>query len=501
MRARGPRSLRARLLTATLVLAAIGLAVAGVATYRFEESFLLRRVDQQLAVAAQPGGPIDRDLDILHGLDGGFGGPPSGAGVPPGTWAAFVDTRGVPVGQVAHYLGYGYDIRQVPGPTLPRGWPGSWSAGSAPGRPGTRARFFTASAQNGAPIRYRVVAQPLVDEPWSIVVAVPLSDVAATLSRLLIVEVLVALAVLVGLGVLAWWLVRLGLRPLEAIGETAGAIAAGDLSRRVDPAEPTTEVGRLGLSLNAMLGQIEESFERQRATEERLRRFVADASHELRTPLTSIRGYAELFRRGAAARPGDLAKAMDRIEAEAARMGVLVEDLLLLARLDQKLPLALDEVDVSDLARRAVDDARAVDPGRPLSFEADGPVVVRGDGLRLRQILDNLMANVRVHTPAGTPAHVTVRRDDGAGIVDVADEGPGIDPSSGGRIFERFYRADAGRSREMGGAGLGLAIAAEIARAHGGALDLIPVERGATFRLTLPMGGGEGSGPSRPGAA
>jgi len=491
---RGPRSLRGRLLSATLVLAAIGLAVAGASTYHFLESFLLRRVDQQLAVAAQPGGPIDRDLDTAHGLGGGFGRGPSGAGVPPGTWAAFLDLQGQPIPPVAHYLGYGYDSRHVPGPKLPARWPGTWPAS---GQAGTPARFLTAPAQNGASITYRVVAEPLVDEQASIVVAVPLSDVSATLHRLLLVEILVALAVLAGLGALAWWLVRLGLRPLEAIGDTAGAIAAGDLSRRVDPAEPTTEVGRLGLSLNVMLGQIEESFERQRATEERLRRFVADASHELRTPLTSIRGYAELFRRGAATRPEDLAKAMDRIEAEASRMGVLVEDLLLLARLDQGLPLVFDSVDLSGVARRAVEDARAADPGRPLSFDGDGPLVVSGDEVRLRQIMDNLLANVRVHTPAGTPARVGVSREDGRALVDVADEGPGVSLHETSRIFERFYRSDAGRSREMGGAGLGLAIAAEIARAHGGSLELVPSESGATFRLSLPVPT-SGTAPARP---
>jgi two-component system OmpR family sensor kinase len=300
--------------------------------------------------------------------------------VQPRTWAAFVDASGHVIGQSVSFQAY--HGQHVPAPVLPPGWPGAWTdLGS--GADASAARFCTAPARSGS-VTYRAVAEPLINRQGSIVVAVPLSDVAATVHRLLVVEVLVALAVLAGLGVLGWWLVRVGLRPLADIGDTAGAIAAGDLSRRVEPAEPSTEVGRLGLSLNAMLGQIEDSFERQRATEDRLRRFVADASHELRTPLTSIRGYSELFRRGAAERPGDLAKAMERIEAEAARMGVLVDDLLLLARLDQGLPLAREDVDVTALARRAVEGARTADAARPLSIEVDRPVVVRGDEGRLR---------------------------------------------------------------------------------------------------------------------
>jgi two-component system, OmpR family, sensor kinase len=296
----------------------------------------------------------------------------------------------------------------------------------------------------------------------------------------------VAAGVLVAAGGAGWFLVRRGLRPLDTIAETAGAIAAGDLSQRVPDAEESTEVGRLGLALNAMLGQIEGAFAERTASEERLRQFVADASHELRTPLTSIRGYSELFHRGAAERPEDLAKAMERIEAEASRMGVLVDDLLLLARLDQGAPLVRDRVDLTELASRSVQDARAADPSRPIDLHGDGPVMVEGDELRLKQVLDNLLANARVHTPPGTPARVTVSSD-GQAVIEVADEGPGVPPEMAVRIFERFFRSDASRSREKGGAGLGLAIASEIARAHGGELALLPTERGAAFRLTLPL--------------
>jgi two-component system OmpR family sensor kinase len=286
--------------------------------------------------------------------------------------------------------------------------------------------------------------------------------------------------------------VRLGLRPLEGIGETAGAIAAGDLTRRVTPAEERTEVGRLGLSLNAMLAQIEAAFEERRASEARLRRFVADASHELRTPLTSIRGYAELFRRGAGARPEDLAKSMARIEAEASRMGVLVDDLLLLARLDQGRPLERDPVDLGAIATEAVEAFRAIDPGRHIDVVVEGDVSLTGDGGRLRQVIDNLLDNVRAHTPAAAPAHVRVAGHEHEVDLSVIDEGPGLSREASARLFERFYRGDPARSRQTGGAGLGLSIVAAIVEAHGGtvratAADAAPGhDGGVTFEVRLP---------------
>jgi two-component system OmpR family sensor kinase len=288
----------------------------------------------------------------------------------------------------------------------------------------------------------------------------------------------------------ALWLVRLGLRPLEGIGATAGAIAAGDLSRRVEPATDRTEVGRLGLALNAMLAQIEAAFEERRASENRLRRFVADASHELRTPLTSIRGYAELFRRGADSRPEDLAKSMQRIEAEAARMGVLVDDLLLLARLDQGRPLEREPLDLARIVEEAVDSARAVEPDRAIDLELHGPALVSGDGGRLRQAVDNLLDNARVHTPASSRVQVTLSPDDGVVLLTVADEGPGLPAEVATRAFERFYRGDSSRSRSMGGAGLGLSIVAAIVEAHGGTVTVGSEEgAGATFEVRLPVSG------------
>jgi two-component system OmpR family sensor kinase len=238
-----------------------------------------------------------------------------------------------------------------------------------------------------------------------------------------------------------------------------------------------------------MLAQIEAAFEQRKASEDRLRRFVADASHELRTPLTSIRGYAELFRRGADQRPEDLARSMAAIEAEAARMGVLVDDLLLLARLDQGRPLERESVDVGVVATDAVDAAQAIDPSRQVSVEIEDDVAISGDAGKLRQVVDNLLDNVREHTPTGTRARVRVAREGDDVFLTVADEGPGLTPEGRERVFERFYRGDGARSRETGGAGLGLAIVAAIAEAHGGDVRVDDVWAGASLTVRLPVHG------------
>lgn len=473
MRLRFPRSVRGRVLAATVALAAAGLIVANAATYGLLRSSLLRRVDEQLRSAVIP---VALQLQGAPAGAPDLGpGPPRGVQTPLGAYGAYVDVSG----RVVRDVWFQFPGEDEPAaPSLPDDLPGS------AGGPDTGERFLTVSAPAGT-VQYRALAVPAAQDGGTLVVAIPLTETSGTLRRLLVVEFAVTGAVLVLLGGFALWLVRLGLRPLDRIGETAGAIAAGDLSRRVEPAEASTEVGRLGLALNAMLGQIEEAFDQQRASEERLRRFLADASHELRTPITSIRGYAELFRRGASERPADLAKVMARIESEAGRMGFLVEDLLLLAWLDQGKPLAREPVDLTSLGARAVQDARAADPTRSFEMLAEGPVLVDGDEVRLKQVLDNLLANIRVHTPSGTRARVRVWEEDEA-TVEVSDDGFGIPAEIGTRVFERLFRADPSRSRDKGGVGLGLAIAAEIARAHGGALSLVPSERGATFRLTLP---------------
>jgi len=479
-------SLRGRLLASLLGLVVIGLLIADVATWGALRSFLYQRVDQQLVAARIP---VAAELSLSHPRPLRAS---DKAVVPTGTYGIFLD----PSGHVIRAIVVGSPTQadsSYPEPDLPSGLPAGPNASSQPA-------FDTGSVRPGAtdpgsvtsgPVHYRVLATPV--STGTLVVAIPIVSVDQTLGRLVLIEGLTSAAVVAAVGLAALWLVRLGLRPLARIEEVAGAIASGapmaggDLSRRVEQAEPSTEVGRLGLALNEMLGQIEGAFSAQRASEERLRRFVADASHELRTPLTSIRGWAELFRKGAAQRPDDLATAMRRIEQESIRMGDLVDDLLLLARLDQGRPLERAPVDLAQLARDAAADARAVEPDRPIEVTADGALVVDGDESRLRQVVANLLANARQHTPPGTPVRIAVFARDGSAVLEVADEGPGLDPEAAGKVFERFYRAEASRSRDHGGAGLGLSIVAAVAEAHGGRARVhsVPGE-GADFLVELP---------------
>ncbi len=350
--------------------------------------------------------------------------------------------------------------------------------------------YSTVPARDGL-TDYRVMATPLTDGSL-LIVALPLDENRQTLRRLVGVELAMGAAVLAGLAVMAWSVVGLGLLPLAEIGRTADAIAEGDMSRRIEHIDERTEIGALGQALNKMLGRIESAFAERKESEDRLRRFVADASHELRTPLTSIRGYAELFRRGAADRPEDLATAMRRIEEESARMGVLVEDLLLLARLDQGRPLDRSPVDLSRLAADAVADARAVSPDSEIVLSNGSPVMVLGDELRLRQVASNLLSNAEVHTPPGTVVRVTVDSAGDRARLVVSDDGPGLPPGMSDSVFERFFRVDKARSRTSGGgAGLGLSIVAAVAEAHGGTVRLENGResggKGATFVVELPL--------------
>ena len=294
--------------------------------------------------------------------------------------------------------------------------------------------------------------------------------------------------VLLVLGVVAALLVRLGLRPLDRMGTTAGIIAGGDLTRRVGPATPRTEVGRLGLALNAMLDRLEEAFAKRQESEDRLRRFLSDASHELRTPLASIRGYAELFRMGAAREPDDVARAMRRIEDEAARMGVLVEDLLALARLDELRDPVRRRVDVAAIARDAVDDARATAPDRAIGLDAAAGATVLGDPDQIGQVLANLLRNAVVHTPPGTPIEVAVERGGRRRArATCATTAPGCPRRDADALFDRFWRAEGGRERGKAGAGLGLAIVAGIVEAHHGRVHAENAPGGgACFTVLLP---------------
>jgi two-component system, OmpR family, sensor kinase len=473
-------SLRARLLAAVLVLTAAGLLLVGAIVYAEQRSFLFQRVDEQ-ARSAPPaaahqladsgiGPAIDPDHDHRDGRDSGP--PPDGGGprlVPQGT---FVERRSASGRDLGHAT-ISYVEGVAANPNLPKSVP--------PGR------LMTVHGKGSDEKRYRVYAAADPSGFGTTIVAIPLSDVDQTLRRLLAVLALVAGGVLLVLGFAAWGVVRVGLLPLDRMGHTAGAIAGGDLSHRVASTDPRTEVGRLGIALNAMLDRLESAFTARQASENRLRQFLADASHELRTPLSSIRGYAELFRMGAARDPDDVAKAMRRIEEEAARMGVLVEDLLTLARLDEIADAPHTEVDLGRLLGDAADDARATAPDRDIASAADGETTVLGDAHQLRQVLANLMRNALVHTPAGTPIELSAARADGEVRIEVRDHGPGLPTDNPDELFERFWRSEGGRKQGRGGAGLGLAIVAGIVDAHHGRVEARNApDGGASFVVHLP---------------
>lgn len=462
-------SLRTRLLLVLAALASAGLLAAGIATYVSERSFLVARVDRTVAgsghaLAAQISrrGSLDpTDLDQL-------------AATTPGVYIGIVARDGA-----VRWSPIGLRPDETP-PAEPR-LPNGLRLPTA-----NRGRTVGIGSVRGG-TRFRARLEPLFNGE-TLVVAAPLSEVDANLHHLLLIEALVALGVVGGVVALGLWLVRVGLRPLGRIEQTAGAIAAGDLGRRIEGVDERTEVGRLGRALNSMLGQIERAFAERTASEQRLRRFVGDASHELRTPLAAVQAYAELFERGARDRPEDLARAMAGIEREARRMGILVDDLLLLARLDQGRTLERALVDLRALAGEAVEAARLLEPGRPIELEASDPVSVVGDAERLRRVLDNLLANVRAHTPARASARVRVARAGGRALVEVADEGPGLAKEEAEQVFERFYRGDPSRSRDAGGAGLGLSIVAAIAAAHGGSVAVHCADgAGASFTVSLPL--------------
>ncbi len=321
----------------------------------------------------------------------------------------------------------------------------------------------------------------------AVLFAAPLEGVNDTLGRLLAVELAVSAVAIAGVLVAGGWLIGISLRPLSRIERTASAIATGDLTRRVPDATRATEVGRLALAFNAMITRIDAAFAEQAESERVLRQFVADASHELRTPLTAVRAYAELFERGAKYHPDDLERAMSGIERETARMSVLVDDLLLLARLDQHPTMTASDIDVVEIARLAADASLMIDPAHPVTVTAGDEAIVRGDPDALRRVLDNLLGNVRAYTPPGTNTRVTVGTDPEHVALVVEDDGPGIPPDLLDHVFERFSRADASRSRNAGGSGLGLAIVAAITDAHGGtvAAENTPAG-GARFSIMLP---------------
>lgn len=452
--------LRVTLVLVVTGLAALGLLASGVAARQALQGYLLDRVDSQLRDALRDPGQMMRDLRTGHHRPDSFG-------------AVYVQlddaATPLPVG--------------IPAPDLPDAVP-------------TDQDPFTVGAASGA-TRWRAIGA-LTTSGDVLVVAVPLDEVQRTVARLTRIELVVGLLVLAALGAGAFVVVRKSLEPLVEVERAAELVAAGDLSQRVPEGDPATEVGSLSRSFNSMVAQVESAFrEREeseaeaRLSEERMRRFVGDASHELRTPLTSIRGFAELYRQGALPSPADVDRAMSRVESEAARMGLLVEDLLLLARLDQQRPLERRDVDLLEIATDAVHDARAVSPDRVITLEAvaaGAPPVVSGDAARLRQVVGNLVANALTHTDAAVTVRLATH--DRRAVLEVADNGPGIPAEDRDRVFERFYRADTSRTRTSGGTGLGLSIVAALVAAHGGTVEVDETPGGgATFRVTLPLVG------------
>jgi two-component system OmpR family sensor kinase len=336
---------------------------------------------------------------------------------------------------------------------------------------------------------FRVLARVLPSAMGSVFVAQSLSGVDETTARLRVVFVLIGLIALLLIGLASRMVIRVGLRPLVAVEETAEKIAAGDLSARLPDAKPDTEVGRLVTSLNAMLSRIEESFAARTASENKLRRFVADASHELRTPLTAIRGFAELHRQGAVKGEAATSELVGRIENESVRMGALVEDLLTLARLDQSRDLVHAPVNLTELVTEAAESARAAGPDHLITLNLPEEAFVLGDARKIHQVVANLLANARIHTPVGTPIAVSIESNDEGTSISIADSGPGLSQEDQARIFERFYRADPSRNRaNEEGSGLGLSIVDAVMQAHGGKVGVTSkLGEGATFTVFFPL--------------
>ena len=456
-------SLRARLLIGAALIAVV-LAVSAVVIARSTRAHLIEQVDAQLRNAAPQ----------LSDRQGGPGGPTDHDGSPPRLSSLYIGVIS-PAGALTTIFAPDLTGDTPPQPVLDDDAVRALRGGQSITVP-----------SDSSKLDYRIQARAELRSGFVTVLALPLNGVEDAVARLIAVEAAATLAVLAVLALVMWWVIRLGVRPVQRMTETAGAIAAGDLSQRVPESAAGTEAGDLGVALNLMLSRIEEAFDQRAASESRLRQFVADASHELRTPLATIRGYAELGRAGALGRRTELDDAMRRMEQEAIRMGSLVDDLLHLARLDQGRPLQRTPVDLVQLAQDAVRDALAVDPSCDVQAVTSAPVTVLGDQARLHQVVANLVANAMVHAP-GAPIEVRVRADGDQAVIEVADEGPGMADIDAARAFERFYRAEPSRSRHQGGSGLGLSIVDATVRAHGGTVSLTTAPgQGTTIRVELP---------------
>ena len=478
-------TLRLRLVLAILALVTVGLAVFGVVSYSLYSRSEYQRLDDQLRNAV---GPVNGLIYRNSGLEFGPGGPgafPStgGANTQPGftprapstpleAYGELIDPNGKVIGSPLQ------PSTENSAPALPDPLP----------KPEANAVPFTVGSVSGSTQWRALIIRTDRPEGSSLVVAIPMTETTASLQRLVLIGAVGAVMLLAILGAGSWLILRRGLRPLEQMATSARSISAGDLSERVAPSDDTTEIGQLGMALNSMLAEIEEAFHEREATEHRLRQFLADASHELRTPLTSIQGFAELFRLGA---DEDLDHVNleiigRRIEEESARMKVLVEDLLLLARLDETRPFDRVPVDLAVLAADACSDAVAADPDRTVTLNAPDPLVILGDQDHLRQAITNLVTNALGHTPAGTPIEVGAVLVNGEAIVTVRDHGGGLALDSIDEVFNRFWQAD--DARVGSGAGLGLAIVTGIATEHGGSATAEnAADGGALFTLRFPL--------------
>ncbi len=460
-------SLRLRLLLLLAPLFVLGAVAADVSTYTSLQSFLVSQLDNQIVSLHD----IVRDA-LVRGCGPGGPGDPC-QGVPRGSYGEIRDSSGTVLAAVR------FTTDSKTRPTLSTSLTVTSEANP---------HLITVPG-GGTVMNYRVYVESAPGLPGDIlVVALPQDQVDATLQHLLLLEIGVTGGVTVVVVVATFLIVRRGLRPLERMAATARSIAASDLSARVEPSDDSSEVGRLGLALNTMLGQLEEAWAERQRNEQRLRHFISDASHELRTPLTSMQGYAELIQRAPTMDRKDLVLAMRRMEEETQRMGVLVDDLLLLARLDQGRPLQRDSVDLEALVSDACADARVADPARTITTRIAAPLVITGDDMRLRQVLGNLVRNALVHTPNGTPIEVVLHAEGASAVVEVVDHGSGVPVEQRQRIFERFHRSSPEMSGDRGGSGLGLSIVDAVVAAHGGRVAVHETQGGgATFRVELPL--------------
>jgi len=475
-------SLRNRLILAVLALATIAISASDFAATSSLKSFLIGQVDSQLKDVVQTSmlrldrAGIDSEVSSESDDKNNFHPLRPLGGVPTTTAVTLLDLQGNIIGQVGGQFANSIDIKEFHKLTPAR-------VLFYQGKP------FTIPGASGQP-DIRTIARLLPSGTGTVVISVALDSVEKTVAGLTGIFLLIGLIVLLLIGLASRSLIKLTLKPLNKIEETAAAIADGDFSARLPQVNPRTEVGRLTGSLNTMLSRIEESFAIRTASEGKLRRFVADASHELRTPLTAIRGFAELHRQGAVVGEEKTKELISRIEKESIRMSSLVEDLLLLARLDQSRELSFDPVDINHLVNEAVASARAAGPGHEITISSsDGEIFVLGDSMRIHQAIANLLANARTHTPLGTKIKVDISQNVSATKISVSDDGPGLSESDQERIFERFFRADPSRARVSGeGSGLGLAIVDAVLKAHNGRVEVkSELGKGAIFTITFPQ--------------